>query len=74
MANATAGPAGTASKSEQNASKDTSATAKPEKPDQQAYEANLSKAEKELGVAQERMVSIYMGLLKLWRLLSFNVS
>ena len=60
MANSAAGPAGSASKNEQNATKEKAAGARPEKPDEEAFKANLSTAEEELGIAQERMVSIFM--------------
>ena len=40
------------------APKQTSAVVKPEKPDEEAYKAELAKAEKDLKAAEERMVRL----------------
>jgi hypothetical protein len=44
------------------APKQTSAVVKPEKPDEEAYKAELAKAEKDLKAAEERMVSLLVAM------------
>ena len=56
---AAAAPSGATSKGTQNASTEKTTNAKPERPDDEEFKANVSKAEKELAVAQDRMVSTY---------------
>ena len=58
MADDAAASSGAKSKDMQNANKETTANVKPERPNEEEFKANVSKAEKELGVAQERMVCV----------------
>lgn len=60
---AAAATSGAVSKGTQNASNEKTANVKPERPNDEEFKANVSKAEKELAVAQERMVSLQLSLL-----------
>lgn len=60
---AAATTSGATSKGTQNASKEKTANVKPERPNDEEFKANVLKADKELAVAQERMVSIQLNLL-----------